>query len=244
MKATDLLRSQHRELEQLFDRIETTTEPAERREAAAELADRLAAHWGVANDILYPACFEVLEDGERVRDIIEGHALVGWAAHRLGQVGVEEVGFDARLRTLRELVLRHVQEEEDELLAMADEAFDEGRLEAMGERVEGQHGRMMAAGAGAVLAAGLSLGRVQQPMARRPARAATASKKRTARKAAGPAKKTTRRATAGRKAATPKRTTTAAKGARGRQAMGRKGRATKTTSRRGGRKGAGRSSAR
>ena len=36
--------------------------------------------------------------------------------------------FDARLRSLREAVQRHVQEEEDELCAMADEALDEGRL--------------------------------------------------------------------------------------------------------------------
>jgi hypothetical protein len=221
MKATDHLRTQHRELEQLFDRIETTTDAAERMAAAGELRDRIAAHWGVANAVLYPACFEILEDAERVRDLVEGHALVGFAAHRLGAIDAGDPSFDARLRSLREVVERHVQEEEDELLAMADEAIDEGRLEAMGERIDAEHGRLLGRGSSAVLVEAIGVAPAAAPRASRRAGGARrgAAKKATRASAAKkPARASAKRASKGAKRAAK------APGPRGRGASAGSGR--------------------
>ena len=56
MKATDLLRQQHRELEKLFERFEGPVGAAAAEDVVREIATVLGAHMLIEQEILYPEC--------------------------------------------------------------------------------------------------------------------------------------------------------------------------------------------
>lgn len=56
MKATELLKQQHREVSRLFQAIEDTEDVAEKKSYFLQLASNLVAHDGIERKIFYPAC--------------------------------------------------------------------------------------------------------------------------------------------------------------------------------------------
>ncbi|HEX9100953.1 MAG TPA: hemerythrin domain-containing protein, partial [Polyangia bacterium] len=56
MNAIDMLEEDHRMVEELFEAIEATRDLGERAELFGELADALAVHAALEEDIFYPAC--------------------------------------------------------------------------------------------------------------------------------------------------------------------------------------------
>ena len=65
MKATELLKQQHREVEQLFAKIENGGEPIQ--ELLEELADNLAAHTVIEEQLFYPTVKRTAEGRERAK---------------------------------------------------------------------------------------------------------------------------------------------------------------------------------
>src|SRR5262245_54363599 len=110
MKATDLLKQQHRRVEQLFERLERLDEDASEAECdhlVRELAMNLVAHMAIEQQIFYPAVRSV--DDEAIEKSYEEHAMAEIGLKRL--VSASEKTFDAKLIALKELVLHHVEEE-------------------------------------------------------------------------------------------------------------------------------------
>src|SRR5215831_14199649 len=59
MKATDLLKRQHREVKGLFKKIEDTENSSERRKLMTTIAQELKVHTTIEEEIFYPAMREV-----------------------------------------------------------------------------------------------------------------------------------------------------------------------------------------
>jgi hemerythrin superfamily protein len=76
MNATELLKSQHREVESLFKRIEKAQEDSEKRELFEELAANLVAHDAIEREIFYPACEEEMGMNELLGEVLAEHGLV------------------------------------------------------------------------------------------------------------------------------------------------------------------------
>ena len=55
MKATELLKKQHREVKALFKQIEDTDDAEERRAAMETIAEKLGVHMTIEEEIFYPA---------------------------------------------------------------------------------------------------------------------------------------------------------------------------------------------
>jgi hemerythrin superfamily protein len=129
MKATDLLKQQHRNVEALFAKIEAG-EP----EALKELASALAAHMTIEHEFFYPESREVDEDA--VLEAFEEHSIAETALKRALATDSEDASFDARVKVLKELIEHHVEEEEGELFPEVEKAIDSAELEAMGAKME------------------------------------------------------------------------------------------------------------
>lgn len=131
MKATDLLKQQHREVETLFSRIESS-EGAEKAELVRELAANLAAHMRIEEELVYPKLQQIDED--LGMEALEEHTLVAFEMRRLADAGLEAESADAKLKTMKELVEHHVEEEEAEMFPKLERALgSEGSVELLGE---------------------------------------------------------------------------------------------------------------
>lgn len=118
MNATDLLEKQHRVVEQIFERLEANGEGGNkgRRDLVEELADKLAAHQVIDEQIFYPEVKKALAEDARkqVLESLEEHALAKIALTRLLATGIDEEPFEARVTALKELIEHHVDGEEED----------------------------------------------------------------------------------------------------------------------------------
>ena len=120
MNATSLLQAQHRKVEALFKKLEGgRSDPAPLLE---ELANSLAAHMAIEQDIFYPAIKEA--DADLINEAFEEHAVAELALKRLLATDPEAEEFQARVTTLKELIEHHVEEEEEELFPKVEKAFE------------------------------------------------------------------------------------------------------------------------
>jgi hemerythrin superfamily protein len=148
MKITDLLKKQHREVEALFAKIEDS-EGEERRMLVTELAANLAAHMRIEEEIVYPAGREADEDIEM--EAFEEHTVAAFALKRLANVGLGHETVDAKVKTLKELIKHHVQEEEKELFPKLEKALGRERLEEMAVECQERFEEIRESGYGAEL---------------------------------------------------------------------------------------------
>jgi len=151
MKATSLLETQHREVEALFKKLHDGR--SDREAELQQLADHLAAHMAIEQDIFYPAVKAV--DMDLVEESYEEHSLAEMALKRLRSAPDEEA-FRARLTALKELIEHHVSEEEMHLFPMVDRALGEKSLLELGEVMSDRFEAVRRAGFEATVPKGLS----------------------------------------------------------------------------------------
>jgi hemerythrin superfamily protein len=132
MKATSLLKQQHREVESLFQAIESGE--GELLERVEDLADALVAHMAIEHELFYPAARDAAED--LVLEAFEEHASAEVALKRLLATDLFDPSFKAKVLVLKELVLHHVEEEEGELFPKVEAALGDDANEELGAEME------------------------------------------------------------------------------------------------------------
>src|SRR3569832_440111 len=142
MKATSLLENQHRRAEALLKKLESGV--VDHAAVLEELANSLAAHMAIEQDIFYPAIKRVNE--ELVNESYEEHALAEVALKRLMATDPEDAEFLARVTALKDLLQLHVQEEEDELFPAVQAVMDKEALEQLGESMQQRFAAVAEAG--------------------------------------------------------------------------------------------------
>lgn len=128
MKATTLLKQQHRNVEALFAKIEAG-EP----EVLKDLASALAAHMAIEHEFLYPEGRAV--DPDAIAEAFEEHAIAEVALKRALATDYDDDAFDARVKVLKELIEHHVEEEETKLFPELEADLESGQLEALGAKM-------------------------------------------------------------------------------------------------------------
>ena len=137
MKATDLLKKQHKEVKGLFKKIESTDNARERRRLMNEVATALDGHTVIEEEMFYPAVrgLETQKAEEMVMEAYEEHHVVKLVLAELPQVDPEDERFEAKMTVLSELVEHHADEEEKEMFKLAQK-LGKDELEALGEQME------------------------------------------------------------------------------------------------------------
>ena len=138
MKATDLLKKQHKTVKGLFKQVEKTEDGRRRRELMDEIARELKIHTKIEEEIFYPAVREI--GSSKVEDLVdesfEEHHVVDLVLAELPKVDPEDDRFKAKMTVLSELVEHHADEEEDEMFPMAEKKLGKERLQELGERMQ------------------------------------------------------------------------------------------------------------
>jgi hypothetical protein len=134
MDAVELLSSQHREVEKLFEEIENA-ENAEDKEALFEdLADKLAIHARIEEEFFYPAMHEKKTEDMVLEAFVE-HTSVKRLLADLMETDPSEPAFDAQIKVLKEQIEHHVEEEEGQLFPASKKVLNKEELSAIAQEM-------------------------------------------------------------------------------------------------------------
>jgi hemerythrin superfamily protein len=137
--AIQLLKQDHRTVEELFEEFEGAKRPADKRAIAQEICLELTIHAMIEEEIFYPAVKGVIDDE------IYGEAHV---EHDGAKVLIAEIMaadprdefYDARVKVLSEMIKHHVKEEEqrDGMFAQARKGRGRAKVDfdALAEELE------------------------------------------------------------------------------------------------------------
>jgi hemerythrin superfamily protein len=134
MKATEMLKKQHREVESLFRKALKSDDGAEKEELAQEIIEKLTMHASIEEEIFYPAYRESAgtQKGENlVLEAYEEHVAVKLLLGEISKADSQAENYDAKLTVLKELVEHHVEEEEKEMFPSAEKKLGKERLEEL-----------------------------------------------------------------------------------------------------------------
>jgi hemerythrin superfamily protein len=138
MKATDLLKKQHRQVEKLFKQCENAKQPRQRRELMDQIVQMLKMHTKIEEEIFYPAVRELgtSKAEEMIDEAFEEHHVVDLVLAELPEIDPEDERFEAKITVLSELVDHHVEEEEGEMFPMAEKKLGAERVKELGQQME------------------------------------------------------------------------------------------------------------
>jgi hemerythrin superfamily protein len=138
MKATDLLKKQHRQVEKLFKQAENAEQPKQRRQLMDQIVEMLKMHTQIEEEIFYPAvrALGTSKAEEMIDEAFEEHHVVDLVLAELPNVDPEDERFEAKITVLSELVEHHVEEEEGEMFPMAEKKLGAERVKELGQRME------------------------------------------------------------------------------------------------------------
>lgn len=126
----------HREVDELFDRIEHTTPAGERQKAAEQLTIELVRHSVAEEEHLYPAIREHFPDGDIIADKeLADHARVEKMLKDLEGLDAAGPEFDLLIAALKTEVTAHVHDEEENLFPRLRQACSPEALDRLGDKV-------------------------------------------------------------------------------------------------------------
>jgi hemerythrin superfamily protein len=139
MKATVLLKRQHREVEKLFATALKTENEKSRRKAMEDIIHALEHHTQIEEDVFYPAVRDIgtRKATDMIGEAYEEHHVVKLVLAELPEVDPGAENFKAKMTVLKELVAHHVEEEEDEMFPMAEKKLGEDRSSELAEEMAG-----------------------------------------------------------------------------------------------------------
>ena len=139
MKATKLLKQQHREVEKLFSQALKTDNPKTRQRARDSIIEALEHHAQIEESVFYPAVREVgtKKAEEMIGEAFEEHHVVKLVLAELPKLDPNADNFESKMTVLKELIEHHVEEEEDEMFPMAERRLGDERMAELGEQMKG-----------------------------------------------------------------------------------------------------------
>lgn len=151
MHAINLLKQQHQDVRDLFERIGQTEATGQKESLLQELADNLAAHMTIEETIFYPAAYG--SDETKFTEAVEEHAAAKRILCQLLEMAGDDENFDDKVTKLQETVEAHVEEEESQLFKTAKQELEVDELQRLGdemknlfdEEMAGQPSRSLAA---------------------------------------------------------------------------------------------------
>lgn len=113
--AIQLLKADHREVEEMFSKFENTNGAATKSKLADQICLALKVHTQIEEEIFYPAAREAMSDEEMIDEAVVEHAAAKDLIAEIEAMDVGEDLFDAKVKVLSEQIEHHVEEEEKEM---------------------------------------------------------------------------------------------------------------------------------
>ena len=138
MSVFKVLKQDHRNVEDLFAKIELAIE-RNNESQAWQLFEQLKRELLVHAECEHEAVYRFLREEEATRDFFyegsEAHKLVEELLEKMEAHGRCDARWEGMLAVLKSLVETHVQEEENDIFPKMKEAFDKEELDAMEEEM-------------------------------------------------------------------------------------------------------------
>lgn len=137
--AIEMLREDHRKVQELFEKFEESSDGKEQicEQAIAELE----THATLEEEIFYPAAQKQIEDKELIDEAHEEHHVVKLIMAELKKMTASDERFEAKFKVMSESVKHHIQEEESELFPMIEDKLD---AESLGEQMQARKEELQA----------------------------------------------------------------------------------------------------
>lgn len=132
MKATELLKSDHRNVESLFAACHEASGP-KKAAILEQIRAELDVHAQIEEEIFYPALQK--QDAGEIKNAYEDHKIVKGLLASIVKTTRSDSEMQTMLEELEDLVDDHVEEEEEVLFAEAEELGAE-RLNELGEQLQ------------------------------------------------------------------------------------------------------------
>jgi hemerythrin superfamily protein len=143
MDAIQLLKNDHKKVEKIFSDLENKTD--DRRALFPELDRELTVHAEIEEKIFYPAAKQVEPTRDLVLESIEEHKQIKMVLADLEQTDMRTAEWGADLKVLKEDVMHHVGEEEDELFPKIQQLLSKEQLADLGSRMEAMKMQLLSA---------------------------------------------------------------------------------------------------
>src|SRR6185437_13417051 len=111
MDAIALLKADHREVEELFEKFESAKGQDKKKALAEQICLDLTLHTRLEEDIFYPAC-EGAVDEDLLKEAHVEHDAAKVLVAEIVAGGPDEAFYDAKVKVLSEMIEHHVKEEE------------------------------------------------------------------------------------------------------------------------------------
>lgn len=136
MDAIELLKKDHKKVEEIFKKIMDTTINAEktRLELFEHLNKELTVHVHIEETIFYPVVKEVIP--ELTLEAYEEHTIVKNLLKDISNSSPESDSWMAKVTVLKENVEHHVKEEEGEMFPKAEKALGKDVISLLGKQME------------------------------------------------------------------------------------------------------------
>ena len=140
MDPFELLKADHRKVEQLFTELESAGGKG-KLEVFVQIKTELELHTHIEEKVFYPALEEPEETHDLTLEAYEEHDVVKKLLQQLSKARTANDEWEAQAKVLRENVEHHVEEEENELFPKAESALGEEKIEALGEEMAAEKER-------------------------------------------------------------------------------------------------------
>ena len=136
--ALALLKADHREVEELFEKFESAKGHARKKSLAERICLDLTLHTKLEEDIFYPACEGAVEEDLLKESRVEHDAAKVLIAE-IEAGGPDEAFYDAKVAVLSEMIKHHVKEEEKPGKGVFSQARAAGLdLDALAQQLESE----------------------------------------------------------------------------------------------------------
>ena len=143
--AIELLESDHRKVEALFEQYEDEKEGDEetKRSIAEKICKELTAHAQLEEEVFYPWLRENLEedDMEMLEEAYVEHASAKDLIAQIEGAGSIDATYDAKVKVLQEYIKHHVEEEENEIFEAVGDKKEE--LDELGQEMHARKAELM-----------------------------------------------------------------------------------------------------
>jgi hemerythrin superfamily protein len=137
----NLLKQDHKDVKAMFEEFDALGARAteQRRKLGTKITNALRVHSEIEKQILYPAFKARAEnhnEREEVLEAFEEHALADRLVEEVQAMDARDETYEAKVKTLMDIVLHHVKEEEGEMFPNARELFEKDELIEFGRQAQ------------------------------------------------------------------------------------------------------------
>lgn len=142
--AVELLKADHRQVEDWFEEFEKARSDSRKLDLAGRICTALKVHTKIEEEIFYPAFIEATGDEDMHHEAVVEHAGAKKLIAEIEASGPQDEYYDAKVKVLSEMIKHHVKEEEQRDGMFAEARQADMDLAALGEQLAARKKELMA----------------------------------------------------------------------------------------------------